>query len=1085
MSNLFISYSRKDARFARKLTEAFKSRDLDFWIDWLGIPPTVDWWREIERGIEGSDIFIFLLSPDSAKSKICRKEIRHAIRNGKRLIPVVVRNVSAGEAPVELRKLNWIFLRETDRFGTALRLLMAAIQSDYVWAQTHRELQTKALEWQRSKQEKSFLLHGTELADAEIQLATNSSKDPYPTDLQREYVFKSRQAADVQKRTNIRIATGVIIALIALTFAAIMQARRATTNADEADKQRATAQAESTRAFNNASTAEANAAESRRQARLSLAHQLVVEARSLSGTGLDESVVPLLATESMKLEPSTEAAQIIQDYLVAHQVRNLEQDNFVQSLALSSDGKYLVYGVGNFAEVLEVESGKILSQVTFGESVNVVAFAPNMKYAAAAGCDRAEANLCRTSLIQVWDPISGQLAAKMTQEGQVTSLHFSSDGKKLVSSGCESFAEDQCQSGGAAIWLAATGEKLWSQTLEGSVVSAMISPDNTNLVTAGNQNIYVWDLAANTGHREIGADISAGSFALSPNGKYIAIGGNGAAELLELASGEVLSVVNHSGYVSTIAFSPDGSLVASGDDLGSVQVWESASGAIFGTMEHAGSVHTVAFSPDGRMIVSGGADGFGIVWDAFTGKALAYMTHDPFVDFAVFTPDGKNVISEGGQDIILWEATTGLQSTYRPPLNSPSHSVVSPDGKYVVSWGCRPRNNSDPCPNWFGYVWNTEDGKVISRLNYEGVVDAIHFSDDGAYLISGGCDAQDARSNCTSSSAIVWQTSTGKEISRESFESTLDAVALGPDAEFAAAVGCDKAAAFFRLCEAKSLRIWNAKTGTELARILQDGSSTTLLFAPDGDRLLAYGGYSVVVWDAATGKKVSETAYHGPVGMATFSRDGAMIAADGCATKEAYPCMEEFVQVWDVRTGEEVLRREYSGNISSVALSPDGKFLAFGACDTYVFESICSKSSVHIQDLPSGEETRLFLDGALYSLTFNSNAQYLLSRSDDDIVRIWEIGTGKEIARMKHDGFISSAQFSPNENTILASLGSSIRQWVWQPEDLTTNACSRITRNLSRAEWIQYIGDGIIAFQKICSNLPLEPDATATPPPVP
>ena len=55
MASFFISYSRKSIEAARKLTQAFRGSDLDFWIDWEGIPPTVDWWKEIETGIERAD----------------------------------------------------------------------------------------------------------------------------------------------------------------------------------------------------------------------------------------------------------------------------------------------------------------------------------------------------------------------------------------------------------------------------------------------------------------------------------------------------------------------------------------------------------------------------------------------------------------------------------------------------------------------------------------------------------------------------------------------------------------------------------------------------------------------------------------------------------------------------------------------------------------------------------------------------------------------------------------------------------------------------------------------------------------------
>lgn len=104
---------------AQRLTEAFKGQDLDFWIDWEGIPPIVDWWNEIESGIEKAGIFLFLVSPASIQSKVCRQEIDHVIKNGKRLIPVVVREVNAEEVSSVLSHLNWIFLRENDDFDTA------------------------------------------------------------------------------------------------------------------------------------------------------------------------------------------------------------------------------------------------------------------------------------------------------------------------------------------------------------------------------------------------------------------------------------------------------------------------------------------------------------------------------------------------------------------------------------------------------------------------------------------------------------------------------------------------------------------------------------------------------------------------------------------------------------------------------------------------------------------------------------------------------------------------------------------------------------------------------------------------------
>jgi TIR domain-containing protein len=103
---------------------------------------------------------LFLISPDSCKSKVCKQEIEHAIKNGKRLIPLVVQEVTGDETPSELGHLNWIFIRESDDFELAFQKLITSIQTDYVWAQAHRELQVKALDWEKSGRENSFLLFG-------------------------------------------------------------------------------------------------------------------------------------------------------------------------------------------------------------------------------------------------------------------------------------------------------------------------------------------------------------------------------------------------------------------------------------------------------------------------------------------------------------------------------------------------------------------------------------------------------------------------------------------------------------------------------------------------------------------------------------------------------------------------------------------------------------------------------------------------------------------------------------------------------------------------------------------------------------
>ena len=199
MKQLFVSYSRQDTEFTRRITDRLQADDLEAWVDWQDIPPSVDWMKEIQKGIEDADVFLFLVSPDSIASPICADEVEYAIQNGKRIIPLIVRDIDAKSAPTTIRHLNWIFFsRPQDEFERSLGHVLSAIHTDYDWVQVHRRLQVKALEWQRNHSEESFLLRGRDLQDAEAQLIVNVEKDPHPTELQNKFVSKSRESENAR-----------------------------------------------------------------------------------------------------------------------------------------------------------------------------------------------------------------------------------------------------------------------------------------------------------------------------------------------------------------------------------------------------------------------------------------------------------------------------------------------------------------------------------------------------------------------------------------------------------------------------------------------------------------------------------------------------------------------------------------------------------------------------------------------------------------------------------------------------------------------------------------------------------------------
>ena len=214
MARIFVSYSRKNKDFCKQLVGELQKRDLDFWVDWEGIPPTVDWMNEIEKGIEEADTFLAIISNDWISSKVCLDELNIAVKNGKRLIPVVPYDIVWNDVPPALAQLNFIFFTEKFDFTQQLDKLFTALDTDYDWLKTHRRLQVKALEWERDHKDNGFLLRGRDLEEAEKQISINANKDPCPTDIQREYVLKSRQATDRQRK----ITNGSLIAATLVMF---------------------------------------------------------------------------------------------------------------------------------------------------------------------------------------------------------------------------------------------------------------------------------------------------------------------------------------------------------------------------------------------------------------------------------------------------------------------------------------------------------------------------------------------------------------------------------------------------------------------------------------------------------------------------------------------------------------------------------------------------------------------------------------------------------------------------------------------------------------------------------------------------
>jgi hypothetical protein len=194
-SKVFISYSRKNKEFVKKLNDALDNSGVEAWVDWEGIPPSADWMAEISGAIEGADAFIFVISPDSLASKVCGDELELGLKYNKRLIPVLHKDPEKASTMHEkLAATNWIYLREQDDFSSNFPKVIESINTDLDWVKQHTRLLQRAKEWDQKQRDNGFLLDGTELEESEHWMtasAGDEKRNALP--LQAEFISTSRK----------------------------------------------------------------------------------------------------------------------------------------------------------------------------------------------------------------------------------------------------------------------------------------------------------------------------------------------------------------------------------------------------------------------------------------------------------------------------------------------------------------------------------------------------------------------------------------------------------------------------------------------------------------------------------------------------------------------------------------------------------------------------------------------------------------------------------------------------------------------------------------------------------------------------